>query len=546
MELGSITQLVELPEGCLACAHKNGRISIWNEKWELTMQVAVPTYEITVMGLSLGRYLWAGYRTGMMYIYDISGERWSLIKVWEAHDAPIAMLAVDEQGLLSTSKPVVQIASADHQGNVTIWDGLLSEYRKDQRMKELEETYCDYRPTRIQISSWNIDALDPESIMGQDKTLLDEWMTSMRDADIIVIGLQEIVDLESKRQTARTLFLPRKKQDKSESTGMDAELVAATAAIPQYSAWRNHITAVLQDKYTLVKTEHLVGLFSLVFIKHTQQARITDCESTVVKTGLKVMNKCWHGNKGAVAIRFRLDDATLCFVNCHLAAGQSRTEQRNADADGIFKSAKFKDDVIILDHEHCFVSGDLNYRLDTWTRQDVLDWLKEDKTMAYRELQEHDQLLQQRQRYPLSKLAMLREAPIRFDPTYKYDPGSDNYDSSDKQRIPAWCDRVLFHTDAATPEYYKRHEVKASDHRPISAGFEVPIKTIRITDYDKVLKVINQAWEDELKSIIQGCKIQYIADYGRWEKEECIRRLEDKQWDVDEVIGQHNGAKRKI
>lgn len=40
-----------------------------------------------------------------------------------------------------------------------------------------------------------------------------------------------------------------------------------------------------------------------------------------------------------------------------------------------------------------------------------------------------------------------REAPIAFLPTYKYDVGTVAlFDSSEKQRAPSWCDRVLYRT----------------------------------------------------------------------------------------------------
>lgn len=43
--------------------------------------------------------------------------------------------------------------------------------------------------------------------------------------------------------------------------------------------------------------------------------------------------------------------------------------------------------------------------------------------------------------------AHLQEAPITFRPTYKFDRGSLDplgYDSSEKRRVPAWTDRILF------------------------------------------------------------------------------------------------------
>lgn len=35
------------------------------------------------------------------------------------------------------------------------------------------------------------------------------------------------------------------------------------------------------------------------------------------------------------------------------------------------------------------------------------------------------------------------EGPLEFPPTYKFDPGSSIYDTSEKQRVPSWTDRIL-------------------------------------------------------------------------------------------------------
>ncbi len=60
---------------------------------------------------------------------------------------------------------------------------------------------------------------------------------------------------------------------------------------------------------------------------------------------------------------------------------------------------------------------------------------------------EYDQLKREQQRN--HAFAGFQEGPIMFPPTYKYDKGSNRFDTSAKARIPAWTDRVLYRMAAS-------------------------------------------------------------------------------------------------
>ena len=163
----------------------------------------------------------------------------------------------------------------------------------------------------------------------------------------------------------------------------------------------------------------------------------------------------------------------------------------------------------MLDHELCFCAGDLNYRLNL--RRDVVLSLLEQK--RYDELRNADQLLHELRSNPFFRLQAFREAPIQFPPTYKLNPRSNEWDTSEKARVPAWCDRILWR--AYNPETlqctsYRRWDATLSDHRPVSATFIVAVKLINAERRERVLQ--------GLRTQVDARKREIVAELCREQK----------------------------
>jgi hypothetical protein len=102
-----------------------------------------------------------------------------------------------------------------------------------------------------------------------------------------------------------------------------------------------------------------------------------------------------------------------------------------------------------------------------------------------------------------------QEGPILFRPTYRYDLGTDTYDTSEKMRIPAWTgasqrvsyltksrghqtsdsDRILYQgsLDLAV---YNRAELKSSDHKPVFALFRTAVWIIDRAKQDSLARLL--------------------------------------------------------
>ncbi|CAO1634899.1 unnamed protein product [Parajaminaea phylloscopi] len=298
--------------------------------------------------------------------------------------------------------------------------------------------------------TWNLNARAPSES-------LEAWLCPDGDTepDIFALGFQEIVQL-----TPQQILLT----DPS-----------------KLKVWESVIMDTLMNRpnrtceYVLLRSEQLVGTALTIVVKASLIPAIRQVEATNRKTGLKGMS----GNKGGVAIRFAVHDTSLCFVTAHFAAGHSNVDERNEDYLTISRGLSFNRGRSVAGHDHVIWLGDFNYRID----------MPNERVRALADASDYDALQAFDQLHRSRDVAFVgyHEGALTFPPTYKYDVGSDVYDTSEKQRIPAWTDRILFlqqppggHQLRQTT--YSRAELKTSDHRPVFAIF---LAEIRVFDKDR-------------------------------------------------------------
>ncbi|KAI0254177.1 DNase I-like protein [Lactifluus subvellereus] len=520
--VGTVTSGTILPSDPdhVYLGHEGGIVTIWF----LATGDGIPVCE-EVMRIShsdvlclagINDRLWVGGRNGTIAAYSVDSRPWIMTNNWIAHwnsqsPLPLQKIAVDPYSIDKIGRLCVYSVGRDD--NVKNWDGLLGADWQDAKLLKLEKSFSRFRNITILFVSWNIGASKPEQLSGskENSSFLYDALNSVDSPDIIVFGLQEVVPLD-KANVAK--FLKKKKGQEGASTTLHSE----------HRRWADKLVgavafALPNTRYKLLYTKELVGLLSCVMVKEKELATTRDCAAHTISRGVR-----GFGNKGAVAVRLLMDDTSLCFLNCHLAAGHRRVRHRNADAAAIVEHGNLfpeleildetlafvggGDGTMALDHEIVFMSGDLNYRIDQ--RRDLVVSSVQQNT--YQSLLVHDQLTKEMKTN--IRLRSFMEGPITFPPTYKYDLHSTTYDTSEKRRIPAWCDRVLWRArDPTRVEqlHYRRYEPDISDHRPISAAFRVLVKSIQHDARNRVKEEVQAQWSVRERQLLDEARAFYVA-----------------------------------
>lgn len=175
--------------------------------------------------------------------------------------------------------------------------------------------------------------------------------------------------------------------------------------------------------------------------------------------------------KGAVAIRITYKGIRLVFISCHLSAHGRNVQERNYECRHISHSlfSKIWNPYSRPAHMTIWL-GDLNYRLEGINTHPARNLIDQD---LHQKLHGNDQLLQQAGEGQIFN--GFCEGTLTFKPTYKYNKGSSDYDTSYKVRVPAWTDRILFkiedtdNVEATLHSYESMDKIYGSDHKPVKA-----------------------------------------------------------------------------
>ncbi|XP_035873302.1 synaptojanin-1 isoform X4 [Phyllostomus discolor] len=423
-------------------------------------------------------------------------------------------------------------------------------------LKSMCENFYKYskpRKTRVCVGTWNVNGGKQfRSIAFRNQTLTDWLLDAPRLA-----GVQEFQDKRSKPTDIFAIGF-------EEMVELNAgNIVNASTTNQKLWAVELQKTISRDHKYVLLASEQLVGVCLFVFIRPQHAPFIRDVAVDTVKTGMGGA----AGNKGAVAIRMLFHTTSLCFVCSHFAAGQSQVKERNEDFAEIVRKLSFPMGRMLFSHDYVFWCGDFNYRIDL-PNEEVKELIRQ---QDWDSLTAGDQLTNQKNAGQIFRGFL--EGKVTFAPTYKYDLFSEDYDTSEKCRTPAWTDRVLWRRrkwpfdrsaedldllnasfqdgskilytwTPGTLLHYGRAELKTSDHRPVVALLDVDVFEVDAEERQSVYKdvVATQGPPDgtvlvsvsgaapELGFFDDALIDELLQQFTNFGEVILIRFVEDKMW----------------
>lgn len=430
------------------------------------------------------------------------------------------------------------------EGNVTYThssnsDGKLFELERNKLEYEKEATIDDTTSNSSSINQNNNqviagNASDPINHTEQNFTFDRASIESLYDqkSDAVVSIVTWNLAEESPAEDDAAFIRRFRKNGISPDNGSDIVLISGQECEnikPRRSEgsrsreFRRLMIKMLGKEYVPLALHLLGGIQFGLFVKRSFLKNIEDVSVADVTCGI---GNVFH-NKGAIAAFVKVkarnevgkrDDVKrsktiqMIFVSAHLAAHVKNVQARDSDfwrisseleaqaPEGFIprratenESTNPTGSVLFDFADRVFFCGDLNYRIDLpreLTEYSILHGSHDNTWLE--NLLLHDQLIHSM----TDGRAFLgfAEGKIAFMPTFKFDKDSDCYDTSHKQRIPAWTDRILFkpYDGIRVLDYQSVPGAQHSDHRPVFGSYRISMQGRALKREPRKRKRINK------------------------------------------------------
>ena len=451
--------------------------------------------------------MWVGLANGAVLVIeaDSPGGGSSHVRVlatWQAHKG----------GVLSCTCVPGRVFTLGDDGAIRgwPWNGALASPGVASTLSRYVAAISTQVQLRVFTGTWNVAEKRP------DPRSLRAWLGDrVEGCDIAALGMQEIEKLNASSVGASAA---------KELVGMGDTLNANAVW------WQSALLTALEEAtattgggpWDCLAARQLSGALVLVYVRRRLAPALGAPLTASAACGIMGVG----GNKGGVGVRVSVHRKSLVFVNTHLAAHQNAVRKRNDNVATISNNLMFEpqlsefwrsvqqksaaperistssaasaakdnddesgDDEVdpadakaaagkrvslppaggLGDADLLLFFGDMNYRIDV-SYDEATSLIARGDLAA---LAKQDQCSKERVAGRVFQEPRLYEGPLAFPPTYKFDKGTSTYDSSEKKRIPAWCDRVLWADASAggvTAEllaYESVMEVCESDHKPV-------------------------------------------------------------------------------
>ncbi|XP_038156068.1 phosphatidylinositol polyphosphate 5-phosphatase type IV [Cyprinodon tularosa] len=265
----------------------------------------------------------------------------------------------------------------------------------------------------------------------------------------------------------------------------DIYVIGVQEGCPDRREWETCLQETLGPHYVMLYTASHGVLYLTVFIRRDLMWFCSEVEHATVTTRIISQIK----TKGALGVTFTFFGTSFLFITSHFTSGDAKVYERILDYNKIIEALALPKSIpdtnpyrssssdVTTRFDQVFWFGDFNFRLSK-ERADIETIMKRTMGGDMSPLLEHDQLTKQMKDGSIFK--GFQEAPVHFFPTYKFDIGCDNYDTTSKQRTPSYTDRVLFRSrqanDIRVLKYDSCSSIKTSDHRPVIAVCQVKLR----------------------------------------------------------------------